>query len=152
VGMPAETGAAIATAIFGGVFDSCPSLRLCFAHAGGSFPATVGRLSHGRACRPDLFPPDSRDPREYIARAGVPGRFWVDSLTHDAAALRLVMDVMGESRVALGSDYPFPLGEQRPGALIDSMADLTTAARERLLWSNALEFLWAGRPNPLAAG
>lgn len=143
VGMPAETCAAISTAIFGGLMEECPHLRLCFAHAGGSFPATVGRLSHGRACRPDLFPSESRDPREFLAHAGTQARFWVDSLTHDAAALRHVMGVMGGRRVALGSDYPFPLGEEKPGALIESMSDLSTEARERLLWRNAMEFMWA---------
>ncbi|MBL8999736.1 MAG: amidohydrolase [Phycisphaerae bacterium] len=144
VGMPAETCAAIATAVFGGVLDECPSLRLCFAHAGGSFPCTIGRLAHGRACRPDLFPPGSRDPRDFAAGGDRPARFWVDSLTHDAAALRLVAEVFGPERVVLGSDYPFPLGEDQPGALVDSMQEWPPDVRERILWSNGMEFLWAG--------
>ncbi len=140
VGMPAETCAAIATAIFGGVFDSLPRLRLCFAHAGGSFPGTIGRLSHGRACRADLFPAGSRDPREFVAGPGREARFWVDSLTHDAAALRAVVELFGAGRVALGSDYPFPLGEERPGELIASMK-LGPEVEEQLLWRAARAFL-----------
>lgn len=141
VGMPAETCAAITSAIFAGVFDRYPALRVCFAHAGGSFPGTIGRIAHGRACRPDLFPESSRDPREYVARkdSSAPARFWVDSLTHDAAALRSVVSLMGARRVALGSDYPFPLGESRPGELV--MSTLEGADREWVLWRSAAEFL-----------
>jgi aminocarboxymuconate-semialdehyde decarboxylase len=64
----------------------------------------------------------------------------VDSLVHDARALRLIMDVF--PRVAIGSDYPFPLGEQKPGALVNSM-DFPPETLHRLLAGNALE--WLGR-------
>ncbi|MFM9995215.1 MAG: amidohydrolase family protein [Phycisphaerales bacterium] len=141
VGMPAETCRAICSVIFGGVLDQLPRLRIAFAHGGGSFPGTIGRIAHGRACRPDLFPPASRDPREYLARGGAPARFFVDSLVHDADALRGVLRLFGAERVALGSDYPFPLGEEVPGALVASMADVNPTARARVLRETALEFL-----------
>jgi aminocarboxymuconate-semialdehyde decarboxylase len=54
VGMPAETSRAICSMIFGGVFERLPNLRVCFAHGGGSFPITVGRIEHGFNVRPDL--------------------------------------------------------------------------------------------------
>jgi aminocarboxymuconate-semialdehyde decarboxylase len=44
-------------------------------------------------------------------------------------------------RIALGSDYPFPLGEHHPGKLIESMDDLSMETKERLLSGTALEFL-----------
>ena len=47
VGMPAETSRAICSLIFGGVFERLPNLRVAFAHGGGSFPATFGRIKHG---------------------------------------------------------------------------------------------------------
>jgi aminocarboxymuconate-semialdehyde decarboxylase len=75
------------------------------------------------------------NPREYL------GRFWVDSLTHDADVLRHLMRLVGARRVALGSDYPFPLGEKVPGRLIDSLTDVAVADRERMLGGSALEFL-----------
>jgi aminocarboxymuconate-semialdehyde decarboxylase len=67
-------------------------------------------------------------------------RIYVDSLVHDARALRLVLDTFGPARVALGSDYPFPLGEELPGALIDTL-DLPSPARDRLRAGTALEWL-----------
>jgi len=136
VGMPAETCRAICSMIFGGVFERLPRLRVCFAHGGGSFAFTLGRIDHGHRCRPDLCAVDNpRGPREYL------GRFWVDSLVHDADALRFLLKTVGGRRVALGSDYPFPLGEIRPGTLIESMPDLDASTRRGLLWDNGREFL-----------
>ena len=142
VGMPAETCIAICSVIFGGVLDQLPRLRICFAHGGGSFPGTLGRIAHGRECRPDLFPPDSRNPRHYLAAADRSARFFVDSLVHDADALRLLLREFGSNRVALGSDYPFPLGEDRPGALIEGMkSELGGECVDDLLFRSAREFL-----------
>ncbi|MCA9295918.1 MAG: amidohydrolase, partial [Phycisphaerales bacterium] len=136
VGMPAESSLAICSMIFGGVFDRLPDLRVAFAHGGGSFPATIGRIQHGHDVRPDLCAKDNPNPpRAYL------GRFWVDSLVHDPAALRFLLNVIGEDRIALGTDYPFPLGELQPGSLIDSMTDLTADVRAKLFADNALEFL-----------
>ena len=54
VGMPCETTMAICDLIFGGVLEKCPNLKVCLAHGGGSFPATIGRIDHGFKTRPDL--------------------------------------------------------------------------------------------------
>ncbi|MGI9012840.1 MAG: amidohydrolase family protein [Phycisphaerales bacterium] len=136
VGMPAESSLAICSMIFGGVFERLPNLRVCFAHGGGSFPIAIGRIEHGFVCRPDLVAVDNAvNPREYL------GRFWVDSLVHDAEALRYLIGLIGDDRIALGSDYPFPLGEAQPGALIASMDDLNETVKRKLLTENAWDFL-----------
>ncbi len=142
VGMPAETCLAICSVIFGGVLTRLPNLRLCFAHGGGSFPGTIGRIDHGCAVRPDLCAIDNKtSPREHVAHNGKPAKFWVDSLVHDPEALRALVRLMGDRRICLGSDYPFPLGEHEPGALIESMSDFSAETRGRLLAANAQEFL-----------
>jgi aminocarboxymuconate-semialdehyde decarboxylase len=136
VGMPAETSLAICSVIFGGVLERFPRLRIAFAHGGGSFPGTFGRIQRGFDVRPDLVAVDNPvAPRDHL------GRFYVDSLVHDAAALRHLVSLLGAERVALGSDYPFPLGESVPGSLIEATADLPEAVRRRLLSDTALEFL-----------
>lgn len=135
VGMPAETCLAITSLIFSGVLEKLPKLRIAFAHGGGSFPATVGRISHGFHARPDLCAVDNPvDPMEYLKR------IYVDSLVHHPGALRYMLELMGPERIALGTDYPFPLGEDRPGELIASLG-LDDAARARLLHGTALEWL-----------
>ncbi len=135
VGMPAETSLAICSMIFGGVFEKFPKLRVAFAHGGGSFPMTIGRIEHGFNCRPDLVAVDNNvNPRNYL------GKFWLDSLVHDPDALKFIVKLMGSNRVAMGSDYPFPLGEEKPGALIESM-DFSPEIKSQLLYKNALEWL-----------
>lgn len=135
VGMPAETSRAICSMIFGGVMEKFPKLKLAFAHGGGSFPLTIGRIEHGFNVRPDLVAVDNTvNPRDYI------GKFWIDSLVHDAKAMQYILDVMGENNICLGSDYPFPLGEHRPGFLIESMA-LPIGLKEKLYSGNALDWL-----------
>jgi len=147
VGMPAETALAICSMMFGGVFDRFPRLRVAFAHGGGAFPFTIGRIEHGFNVRPDLVAIDSQiNPRSYLARfdergAAAPARFYVDSLVHDADALRLLLKFFGAERIALGSDYPFPLGEAHPGELIESMPDFSPEEKTRLLSGSAREFL-----------
>lgn len=144
VGMPAETALAVCSVLFGGVLDRLPRLRIAFAHGGGSLPGTIGRIEHGFHARPDLCAVvNRRPPSDYLRdpRTGRPARFYVDSLTHDAHALRTLLRLLGPERVALGSDYPFPLGEARPGECIRAMTDLDDAARARLLSGTAREFL-----------
>jgi len=117
VGMPAETARAIASMILGGVFDQCPKLRVCFAHAGGSFLPTIGRIEHGYNCRPDLVAIDNPEnkPSDYL------GKFWVDCITHDERLLKYIIDMIGSEKICLGSDYPFPLGDLEIGAFIENM-------------------------------
>jgi aminocarboxymuconate-semialdehyde decarboxylase len=142
VGMPAETSLAICSMMFSGVFDRFPKLRVAFAHGGGAFPFTIGRIEHAFHVRPDLVAVDNKNnPRSYLAQAGKAAHFYVDSLVHDAGALRLLIGLFGANRVALGSDYPFPLGEARAGQLIESMNDLGADDKTQLLAATAREFL-----------
>jgi len=136
VGMPAEVSLAICSMIFGGVFERLPQLRVCFAHGGGAFSATVGRIDHGFKARPDLCAIDTKtSPREYL------GRFYVDSLVHDSHQLHNIIGLYGENRIVLGTDYPFPLGELEPGRLIQTTDGIPDDVRARILTTNALEWL-----------
>lgn len=135
VGMPAETSRAICSLIFSGVLEKCRDLRICFAHGGGSFPYTLGRIEHGFDVRPDLCAADNNiSPRAYL------GRFWLDSLVHDAEMLKFIVGLVGAERVALGTDYPFPLGEDIAGELINSIG-FDERTRESLLNGSALAWL-----------
>src|SRR4051794_33140021 len=141
VGMPAETSLAICSMIFGGVLERFSKLRVAFAHGGGAFPFTIGRIEHAFHVRPDLCAVDNKvTPRSYLATPEQPARFYVDSLVHDADALRLLITLFGSERVALGSDYPFPLGEAHAGQLIESMK-LSSNEKARLLSETARDFL-----------
>jgi len=135
VGMPAETSRAICSMIFSGIFEKLPNLRVAFAHGGGAFPATIGRIQHGYDSRPDLCAIDNNvDPKDYL------GKFWIDSLVHDFDMLEFLLKKVGNKKIALGSDYPFPLGEKMPGLLIKN-SNLSKTTKENLLYKNALDWL-----------
>ena len=135
VSMPAETSRAICSMIFGGIFEKYPKLRVAFAHGGGSFPATIGRIQHGFDVRPDLCAIDNKiAPKNYL------GKFWFDSLVHDVDMLKYLIKLVGVQKIALGTDYPFPLGELEPGENILN-AELTTPEQEWLFYRSAFEWL-----------
>jgi aminocarboxymuconate-semialdehyde decarboxylase len=135
VGMPAEVSRAICSLIFSGTLEKLPNLRICFAHGGGAFPATIGRIEHGFDVRPDLCAVDNpHGPRRYL------GRIYFDSLVHEAAKLDYLLKLVGADQIALGSDYPFPLGEDQPGKLIESMP-YDDAIKSMLLHGTALNWL-----------
>jgi len=135
VGMPAETSRAICSLIFSGVLERLPKLRIAFAHGGGSFPATIGRIEHGFIARPDLTAVDNNvNPQHYL------DKIYFDSLVHEPLMLEYLIALVGAERIALGSDYPFPLGELMPGEMIESLP-FEEETKERLLSGTALEWL-----------
>jgi aminocarboxymuconate-semialdehyde decarboxylase len=139
VGMPTETAIAICSMIFGGVFEKFPKLRVAFAHGGGSFPGLIGRIEHGFETRPDLVAIHNNiNPRQYV------GKFFVDSLVHDKDVLNYLIKCLGAEHIAMGSDYPFPLGEEIPGKLIENM-DFDPKIKEQLLSGTALRWLGMNR-------
>jgi aminocarboxymuconate-semialdehyde decarboxylase len=136
VGMPAETSRAIASLIFSGVMRKYPKLKFAFAHGGGSFPFTIGRIEHGFNVRPDLCAIDNDiNPREYL------GKIWIDSLLHDEKALKFAIDVMGADKICCGSDYPFPLGELNPPGKLIEQYITEEDIKQKLLWKNAQDWL-----------
>ncbi len=135
VGMPAETSRAICSMIFSGVFERLPGLRVNFAHAGGAFLPTLGRVEHGYRCRPDLVAIDNdKPPSHYL------GKFWVDCITHDIKMLKYILDLVGPNRVTLGSDYPFPLGDLTIGKFIEE-SDLPAEQIQAIFRDNTLAWL-----------
>ena len=135
VGMPAETQLSVVALILSGAFDRLPrSLRICFAHGGGSFAFLLGRLENAWHHHP-VARGDCQHPPSYYLN-----RFYTDSAVFDQRTLQFLVGTMGADRVLLGSDYPFPLGEERVGNLI-RQSNLPQHTKAKLLGGNATEFL-----------
>lgn len=135
VAMPAETQLGMLSLILSGAMERIPeSLKLCFAHGGGSFAFLLGRVDNAWRHRDIVRKDCPRLPSEYARR------FHVDCAVFGRGALRLLTEVMGSDRVMLGSDYPFPLGEQRIGELVSEADFLTQQQREGILGHNAESF------------
>ena len=72
--------------------------------------------------------------------SGYLGQFWVDSLVHSEQAFHFLLELIGEEKICLGSDYPFPLGEHRPGELIEQL-NFEAKLKEKLFSKNAIDWL-----------
>ena len=135
VGMPAETQLSVVALILSGAFDHLPSmLRICFAHGGGSFAYLLGRLENAWHHHPVARGECEHPPSYYL------NRFYTDSAVFDERALQFLVGTMGADQVMLGSDYPFPLGEELVGSLI-RQSNLTQQMKTKLLNGNAIRFL-----------
>ncbi len=108
VGNPLDTTLALASLVFGGVIERHPALVLCFVHAGGFAPYQVGRWDHAWRMRDDLRARIPQPPSAYL------GRVYVDTITHDRAALEFLGERVGWSRILLGSDYCFDMASADP--------------------------------------
>jgi aminocarboxymuconate-semialdehyde decarboxylase len=135
VGMPAETQLSVVALILSGAFDKLPStLRICFAHGGGSFAFLLGRLENAWHHHPVAHGDCAQPPSHYL------NRFYTDSAVFDQRALQFLVGTMGADRVMLGSDYPFPLGEEHVGSLI-RQSNLPQHTKAKLVGGNATQFL-----------
>lgn len=135
VGQPTENAVALSHLIFAGVLDRHPDLRVLAAHGGGYLPFAIGRSDHAWAVRPEAHGCEHA-PSSYLRR------LWFDTVVHDPAALRHLVDVAGESRVLLGSDFPFDMGLDDPVTEIRS-AGLSDGITDRILHGNAEALLLA---------
>ena len=134
VGNPLETALCISKLIYGAVLERLPDLRICFAHGGGAFPFTLGRLDYGWSVRAEGPAAVPKPPREY-ARL-----IYFDSLTHGPNNLRFLVQEFGAERVVMGSDYPFDMGAPDPVAFV-AAAGLDASARAAVEGDSAVRFL-----------
>src|SRR5271155_1133816 len=145
VGMPAETQLSMVAMILSGAFDRLPStLRVCFAHGGGSFAYLLGRLENAWHHHPVARGECEHPPSYYL------NRFYADSAVFDQRALQFLVGTMGADQVMLGSDYPFPLGEERVGSLV-RQSNLARDAKVKILGGNAEQFFGHKVESPKAA-
>jgi aminocarboxymuconate-semialdehyde decarboxylase len=134
VGNPLETAVTAAHMVMAGVLERHPGLRVVLAHGGGALLALRGRLRHAHSFQPQARSRLRESPDESIRR------FYFDTLTHDDALLRSLIDFAGPEHVLLGSDYPFDMGDARPvdtvralGLAPDVEAAVLAGNAERLL-------------------
>lgn len=122
IGRPAESTIALAGIIFSGVLERHPGLKLCVVHGGGFAPFQIGRMNSGYEQKPALTATHiTKSPSDYLRE------IYVDTVLHDHAALRFVVDQVGPDRVMLGTDYPFEMGSHDPvGFIRGSGLDATT--------------------------
>jgi aminocarboxymuconate-semialdehyde decarboxylase len=112
LGNPVETAIAAAQLVFGDVLAAHPRLRAMLVHCGGCVPDLVPRWDRGVHTERPGVPALSELPSEAVRR------LYVDCLVHAPEAVDRAVEVFGEDRMVLGSDWPFPMGTEDPAALV----------------------------------
>lgn len=135
IGNPLDTSLAIASLIFGGVLESFPRLKFCFAHAGGFAPYQRGRLEHGFKVRPEGKEVISKPPSEYFKL------LYFDTITHYTPALRYLIESVGSDHVLLGSDYPFDMADPDPVSTVNCLESISSIEKRKVLGENAAKLL-----------
>ena len=129
VGNPLETTITGAQMVIAGVMERHPGLKVLLAHGGGAVLALRGRLRHAHehvhGAQGSL-----REPVEDSLR-----RFFYDTVTHDPAVLRGLVEFVGAERVVAGSDHPFDMGDPDPEATVRA-AGLGSEAEAAILEGN----------------
>ena len=115
VANPLETATTAAHMVVAGVMERHPGLRVLLAHGGGALLAVRGRLRHAHGFQPQARSRLSESTDDSIRR------FYFDTLTHDDALLRALIDYAGPDHVLLGSDYPFDMGDARHVATVRAL-------------------------------
>ena len=129
VGQPVENAVALSHLIFEGVLDRYPDLTIVAAHGGGYLPFAIGRSDRAWRVRPEAQR-CAHAPSTYLPK------IWFDTVVHDPKALQHLVEVAGESRVLLGSDYPFDMGLDSPVEFVQE-AGLTEGVVDAILEGNA---------------
>ena len=138
IGFPVESGVCAASLIFGGVLARYPKIKICLAHGGGIVPGLIGRWDHGWEVRAEAQRQIDRPPSAYFEQ------LYFDYLTHSDAVLAALFAIASPERVVVGTDYPYDMGERRPGAVLEraeAAGVLTAAQREAVSCGTAARLL-----------
>ncbi len=135
IGNPLASTIMAGNLMFSGALDELPHLKICLAHGGGFLPYQVGRFAHGHRVRKDVSENTATSPYELLRR------FYFDALTHDAQALRHLIDIVGSDRVCLGTDAPYDMAEDHPLETLGKVPRLTAAEREQVCCLTALDLM-----------
>lgn len=130
--MPFETATAIFKLALTRITERLPTLRIGFAHGGGSFVWLLDRIVHGATVRPEYFP-------EGVDFEKFSRSIFYDSHVCSTLNLKYLVERVGADQVMAGSDWPYPLGETDLYQFVSSLADQATA--RTILVDTPLRFL-----------
>jgi aminocarboxymuconate-semialdehyde decarboxylase len=137
VGNLYDTGLAGALIVCGGVLERHPGLRVVLYHAGGAFPAVIGRIDNAYRNNPGNYPGIPRPPSSYIPQLSF------DTIAFNPNMLRYLASTYGAGRLVIGTDYPLDNGRAHPVAEVKALG-FAAADEEAVLGANAERLLRLG--------
>jgi aminocarboxymuconate-semialdehyde decarboxylase len=126
VGRVTDVSIAISRMLFTGHLTRFDGLVVVASTGGGALPYMLGRLERNHKA----FPDQVVDPVEQFHK------LYFDSIVFQPDVLRFLTAKVGVERIMLGSDYPFPIGDQDPRKVIET-AGYSQAEVEAMLTGNA---------------
>lgn len=126
IGRLADTSIAVTRLIYSGHLQKYAGVNLIVSHGGGALPYALGRLRRNNAIHPD----------QYADAADGFRRLYFDTVLFDPRALRFLCDLAGTDKVVLGSDHPFPIGDDNPTRIVRE-TPLGDAERSAILGETA---------------
>jgi aminocarboxymuconate-semialdehyde decarboxylase len=129
-----DNGIAASSLMFGGVMDAFPKLEVILSHAGGTYPALIGRMDHGVTVRPETKHM-TKPPSAYLRR------FHYDTISHHKPMMKYLVELVGADRVVLSSDHPADMSYEKPVDFVDKLTEFSTRDRDLILGGNAQRLL-----------
>jgi aminocarboxymuconate-semialdehyde decarboxylase len=133
IGFPTENALAIASLITGGILEKFPNLKVFVSHGGGTFSTILPRLNYGWETMEDIRKICPHSPSYYAKK------IYYDTLVYNPKTLNYLKDMVGQSQLMIGSDYPFAIREKFPGHWLDQM-EISQEVKDHIKFKNALQF------------
>jgi aminocarboxymuconate-semialdehyde decarboxylase len=111
LGRVTDTSISVGRLLHSGHLLKYSGARLVISHGGAALPMVLGRLAKAHGAHPA----GPTDPTESFKQ------LYFDTVVFNANALRLVVAMAGYEKVMLGTDYPFPIGDFEPIAILDGL-------------------------------
>jgi aminocarboxymuconate-semialdehyde decarboxylase len=128
VGRISDAIVAVARLLCSGHVTRYRNARFFVPMGAAGLPFLLGRLVRNRKITPGVG-----DPAAGLAS------LYTDSILHDPRVLRFVVEMIGAEHVMMGSDMPFPIGDEEPAKIVaaaglkpDQAASITGGLAEKL--------------------
>ncbi|MGA6966261.1 MAG: amidohydrolase family protein [Xanthobacteraceae bacterium] len=142
IGRPFDLCLALGRLIVRGILEDFPAVRIVASHGGGGICETISRMDYAYELKEEAFflgsyaPMKIKHPPSHYLK-----KMYLDTVTYNPPAVKMVLDWMGPDRVVYGSDAP-PLTSLKPRAIsLIKELDIPEPWREAIFWRNAARLL-----------
>ena len=142
IGRPFDLCLALGRLIVRGILEDFPKVKLVASHGGGGICETISRMDYAYEMGDEAFflgpyvpMKIKRKPSDYLKR------MYLDTVTYNEPALKMVLEWVGADRVIYGSDAP-PLTSLKPKAIkLIKDLNIPEADSDKIFCKNALKLL-----------
>jgi len=125
-----------------GILEDFPRVKIVASHGGGGICETISRMDYAYELQDEAFFLGPYAPMKIKhAPSHYLKQMYLDTVTYNAPAVRMVLDWVGPDHVLYGSDAP-PLTSLKPRAIkLIKDLDIPAAQREAIFSGNAAKLL-----------